>query len=158
MLSHTDAPYVLLFSPIKPCIYLQQNTTNWTNRTRILPTHHTKCAQRFQCFPFGVGKLEMPTGNACPVCAQWVPLFDLFETFRVFGGVQKFAMDWLKHLFLYCNYETFHRKHAWSFYLLIHICKSYFWKWWNPSWSGSCFPVVLDFGQWEINGLLIALN
>ncbi len=50
----------------------------------------TKCSVQnahecSECFPFAVGELEVHKRNARPVCAQRVPLFDLFEAFRVFG-------------------------------------------------------------------------
>ncbi len=80
---------------LKPRIHSQQNATNKANRQNMhkndwLVVSTNKCTVQnacecHECFPFGVGKLEMCKGNAYPVCAQRVPLIDLFEAFRMFG-------------------------------------------------------------------------
>ncbi len=57
---------------------LQMNRTSRTNVNMFSSEYHQM--HRAKC----VCKLEMCKGNAHPVCAQWVPVLDLFEGFREF--------------------------------------------------------------------------
>ncbi len=90
-------------------------------------THCAKWVWTLRCFPFVIGKLDLGKGNAHPVCAHWVALFNLFGAWCLEVCCR------LKRLFSFCNYGLFTRK-------MLDVSppshrptrKSYFWK--------QCYP------------------